>query len=157
MYKIFSKYGTFIAFIIGLVFTLIFLIPVFSGLPEGFSELSGEEQVATTVFDSGLKATLILLIASVVVLILASIYATVINPKGAVKGIIGIAALLILMFVLYSTTGDESNARVLAAMDQFNISETMGRWIGACLKGTFILSLVAVAIMVLGELRTLFR
>ena len=117
MYKLFSKYGLLLAFSIGLIFTLIFLIPVLSGLPEGFSEMAVEEKSNTTVFDVGLKATIGLLIAAVIILILGSLLTLAKNPKGALKVIIGIAILLVLIFVLYSTTDDETNRRVLAAMD----------------------------------------
>lgn len=157
MYKLFSKYGLLLAFVIGLIFTLIFLIPVLSGIPEGFSELASEEQAATNVFDVGLKATIGLLVATVIILVLASLWNVVKNPKGAIMGIIGIAVLLILMFVLYSTTADISNSRVLAAMDEFNVSQNLAKWISAFLKGSFILAGAAIVLMVLGEIRNLFK
>lgn len=157
MYKLLSKYGLLLAFVIGLIFTLIFLIPVLTGLPEGFSELGTEEQATTNVFDVGLKATIGLLIATIIILILGSLMSVVKNPKGTIKGIIGIAILLVLVFVLYSTTDDETNRRVLLAMDEFNVSQNLVKWISAFIRSAFILSGAALLFMVLGELRNLFK
>ena len=157
MYKLFSKYGLLLAFSIGLIFTLIFLLPVLSGLPEGFSEMAVEEQSNTNVFDVGLKATIGLLIAAVIILILGSLLTLAKNPKGALKGIIGIAILLVLIFVLYSTTDDETNRRVLAAMDEFGVSQNLLKWISASIRGAFVLSGAALVLMLLGEVRNLFK
>lgn len=157
MYKLFSKYGLLLAFVIGLIFTLIFLIPVFSGLPEGFSEMGAEEQVTTNVFDVGLKAAMGLLIATIIILILGSLLSLVKNPKGAIMGIIGIAVLLVLVFVLYSTTDSETNGRVLAAMDEFGVSQNQVKWISAFIRSAFILSGGAIVLMILGEIRNLFK
>ncbi len=157
MYKLFAKYGLILAFVIALIFTLIFLVPVLSGLPAGFNELPPEDQVATDVFDVGLKAAIVLIIASVAILILGSLYSIVKNPKSALKGLLGIAVLLVLIFVLYSTTGAESNARVLAAMEEFNVTQNMTRIFSAFLKGSFILAGIALVLMLLGEIRSLLQ
>lgn len=157
MYKLFSKYGLLLAFVIGLVFTLIFLVPVLTGIPEGFSELPVEEQATSNAFDIGLKATIGLLVATIIILILAALAGVAKNPKGAIMGIIGIAVLLILVFVLYSTTPAEDNGRVLAAMDEFNVTQNLAKWISAFLKGSFVLAGIAIVLMVLGEVRNLFK
>ena len=157
MYKLFSKYGLILAFVIGLLFILIFLIPVLTGLPAGFMEMGNDDQVKTTVFDVGLKATGGLLIATVIITILASLYSLAKNPKGAIKGIIGIAVLLVVVFVLYSTSTAEAGGRVQAAMHEFNVSDTMGKWISAFMKTSFVLAAAAVIVVVLGEITNLFK
>lgn len=157
MYKLFSKYGLILAFVIGLVFILIFLIPALSGLPEGFSVMGTEEQVNTNAFDVGLKATGGLLIATIIITILASLLSLAKNPKGAIKGIIGIAVLLVVVFVLYSTSSAEASGRVQAAMQEFNVSASMSKWISAFLKSSFILAGAAIVLMILGEVRNLFK
>lgn len=157
MYKLFSKYGLILAFVIGLVFILIFLIPALSGLPEGFGEMAMEEQSKTSAFNTGLKATIGLLIATVVITILASLLSVAKNPKGAIKGIIGVAVLLVVVFVLYSTSTVEAGGRVQAAMQEFNVSDSLSKWITAFLKSSFILAGAAVALVVLGEVRNLFQ
>ena len=157
MYKLFSKYGLILAFVIGLVFTLIFLIPALSGLPAGFDQLGDEEQVTTNAFNVGLKATIGLLIATIIITILASLLSLAKNPKGAIKGIIGIAVLLVIVFVLYSTSSAETTGRVQAAMQEFNVSDNMGKWISAFLKSAFILAGGAIVLMILGEIRNLFQ
>lgn len=157
MYKLFSKFGLILAFVIGLVFILIFLIPALSGLPEGFSLMGTEEQVTTNAFDVGLKATGGLLIATVIITILASLLSLAKNPKGAIKGVIGIAVLLVVVFVLYSTSTAEASGRVQAAMQEFDVSASMSKWISAFLKSSFILAGAAVVLMILGEIRNLFQ
>lgn len=157
MYKLFSKYGLLFAFVIGLVFVLIFFLPVVSGLPEGFSLLPDEEQTATSVFDVGLKATGALFVATVIITILASLLSLVKNPKGAVKGIIALAILLVVMFVLYSISADEDGSRVQAALAEFNVSSTLSQWISAFMKGSFIMVLGAVLIAIVGEIINIFK
>lgn len=157
MYKLFSKYGLLFAFVIGLVFVLIFFLPVVSGLPEGFSLLPDEEQTATNVFDVGLKATGALFVATVIITILASLLSLVKNPKGAVKGIIALAILLVVMFVLYSMSAGEDGNRVQAALAEFNVSSTLSQWISAFMKGSFIMVLGAVLIAIVGEIINIFK
>lgn len=157
MYKLFSKYGLIFAFAVGVVFILIFLVPVLSGLPDGFTELADEEQVTTNVFNTGLRATGVLLIATVIITILASLWSLAKDPKGAVKGVIGIAILLVIMFVLYSTSAGEDGGRVQAALAEFNVTSTMSQWISAFIKGAFVMAGGAIILMVLGEISNLFK
>ena len=157
MYKLFSKYGLLFAFIIGLVFILIFIVPVITGLPEGFTLLPDEEQTATSVFDVGLKAAMVLLVAAVIITILASLLSLIKNPKGAVKGIIALAILLVIMFVLYSMSADEDGNRVQAALAEFNVSSALSQWISAFMKGSFIMVLGAVLIAIVGEIINIFK
>lgn len=157
MYKLLSKYGLVLAFVIGLVFTLIFLIPALNGLPEGFGELPVDEQTKTDAFNVGLKATIFLFIATVVITILASLLSVAKDPKAAVKGIIGVAIICVLVFVLYSTSTAETSGIVAAAATEFGVSDNLSKWISAFLKGAFILSGAAIIIVVLGELRNLLK
>src|SRR5690625_1578185 len=157
MYKLFSRYGLLFAFIIGLVFILIFIVPVITGLPEGFTLLPDEEQTATSVFDTGLQAAAVLFIATVIITILASLLSLVKNPKGAIKGIIALAILLVVMFVLYSVSADEDGSRVQAAMAEFNVTSTLSQWISAFMKGSFIMVLGAIGIAIVGEILNIFK
>lgn len=157
MYKLFSRYGLIFAFVVGLVFILIFFLPVVTGLPEGFSLLPDEEQTATSVFDTGLKAAAVLFVATVIITILASILSLVKNPKGAIKGIIALAILLVVMFVLYSVSADEDGSRVQAAMAEFNVTSTLSQWISAFMKGSFIMVLAAIGIAIVGEILNIFK
>ncbi|WP_236974392.1 hypothetical protein [Membranihabitans maritimus] len=157
MYKLLSKYGLALAFVIGLVFTLIFLIPAMNGLPAGFGEMVMEEQTKTNAFNTGLKATIVLFIATVIITILASLLSVIKDPRAAIKGIIGIAILLILVFILYSTSLAEQGGRVAAAATEFGVNDNMSKWISAFIKGAFVLSGAAIVIVILGELRNLFK
>lgn len=157
MYKILSKYGLGLAFGIGLLFSLIFLIPVLSGLPEGFGDLAVEEQTKTDVFNTGLKATIFLFIATVIITILASLISVAKDPKASIKGIIGIAIIVVLVFVLYSTSTAETSGIVAAAATEFGVSPNLSKWISAFLKGSFILAGGAILIVILGELRNLIK
>lgn len=157
MYKLFSKYGLLIAFVVGLVFTLIAIIPAFTSLPDGFSIMDMEEQVKTTAFDTGLKVTIGLFFAAIIITILVSVLGILKNPKAAIKGVIGIAVLVVLIFVLYSTSPVDSSPGYQAFLDEFNVSDNLSRWIDAGLKSSYILTAVAVGVMVLGEVRNLFK
>lgn len=156
MYKILTKHGQLIAFGIGLLVIILYLGSVFGGL-DSFSLLSKEDRGTTSIFDLGLKATLVLLVICAICAVLFGIWHMVTNPKGAIKGIIGLAVIIILFIILYSMSTPETSGIVGNAVEKFNLSAGESKFISAALKSTLILGALAALSFVVSEIRNFFK
>lgn len=156
MYKALTKHGQLIAFVIGLLVILAFFGSVLGGL-DSFNGLSKEDQGTTTIFDLGLKLTVVLFLLCAVAAVLFGIYHMVTNPKGAMKAIIALVVLGILFFVLYSTSSSETSGIVANALEKFDVTEGQSKFISAALKSTLILGAAAALSFVISEIRNFFK
>jgi heme/copper-type cytochrome/quinol oxidase subunit 2 len=157
MYNFLVKNGQLVAFLLGVVITLIFLISVFSGIGE-FNMLSEEEQDATTIFDFGLKATVVLIIITAASMLLFGIYQVATNFRSSLKGIIGLVVLIIVFFVTYSAASGEATGAVAEAADKAG-GLTAGnlKFISGSITTAIILVALAAASFVLSEIRNIFK
>ena len=156
MYKILTKHGQLAAFGIGLLIIVLFIGSVFSGV-EGFNALSKEDQLNTTIFDIGLKMTIVLLVVCALVAILFALYQTATNPKAALKGIIAMVVLVIIFGALYSTATAETTGPIGNAVEEFGLTENQSKIVSAGIRSTLILGGLAVAAFVISEIRNLFK
>ena len=156
MYKLLTKHGQVGAFAIGLIIIVIFFISVFGGLDQ-FNALTKEDKGTTTIFDAGLYLTVGLLILCAIAAVVFGIYQMVTNPKGALKGIIGLVVLGVIFAVLYSTSEAESSGAVGRAVEKFKVSEGQSKLISAGVKSTLILGGLAALSFVVSEIRNFFK
>jgi len=157
MYNFLVKNGQLVAFLLGVVITVIFLISVFSGIGE-FNMLSEEEQDATTIFDFGLIATVVLIIVTAISMLLFGIYQVATNFRSSLKGIIGLLAILVLFFITYSVASGEPTGAVAEAADKAGgLTPGNLKFIGGSITTSLILVGVAAAAFVLSEIRNLFK
>ena len=156
MYKLLTKHGQLIAFGIGLLVIILYLGSVFGGL-DSFSLLSKEDRGTTSIFDLGLKATLVLLVICAICAVLFGIWHMVTNPKGAIKGIIGLVVIIILFIILYSMSTPETSGIVGNAVEKFNLTAGESKFISAALKSTLILGGLAALSFVVSEIRNFFK
>jgi len=156
MYKIFTKHGQLMAFGLGAVVIVIYYISIMSGLDE-FNSLSADDRATTGIFNLGLQATGVLLIICAAAMILFGIYHVITNPKGAIKGIIGVAVLVILFFILYSMAVPETSGIVGNAASDFNLTDVQSKIISAALRSTLIIGALAVLAFVVSEISNFFK
>ncbi len=162
MYKLLLKHGQLAAFALGLLVIIIFGLSVSSGL-DGFNALSDEDQATTTIFDIGLKLTIVLLVICAAAAVLFAIYQMVTNPKGALKGIIALVVIAVLFFILYSSASVETSGPIANAIEKFEASsggdftDSNSKMVSAGIKSTLILGAIAVAAFVISEIRNLFK
>ncbi len=156
MYNILTKHGQLIAFAIGLIVIVAFFLGVFGGL-DGFNALTKEDKGTTTIFDTGLYLTIALLILCAVAAVLFGIYQMVTNPKGAIKGIIGLVVLGVIFAALYSMSPAETSGPVGRAVEKFNVSDSESKIISAGIKSTLILGGLAALAFVVSEIRNFFK
>ncbi|MEM9886356.1 MAG: hypothetical protein AAF849_10720 [Bacteroidota bacterium] len=157
MYQFLSKNGQTIAFGLGVVLTAIFLISAFGGI-EKFNMLPEEEQWQTNIFNIGFYAVIALTILCFAAALLFGVGQMFGDLKGALKGIIGIAALVVIFFIVYSAVDPAADsAGVMKEIKQFELTDGQSKFISAGLVTTIILSLVALATFVVFEVINLFK
>ncbi len=156
MYKLLTKHGQLGAFAIGLIIIVIFFISVFGGL-DGFNALTKEDKGTTTIFDAGLYLTVALLVLCAVAAVIFGIWQMVTNPKGAIKGIVGLIVLGVIFGALYSMSDSETSGAVGRAIEKFNVTEGQSKLISAGIKSTLILGCLAALAFVVSEIRNFFK
>jgi hypothetical protein len=157
MYNFLVKNGQLVAFLLGVVITVVFLISVFSGIGE-FNMLAEEEQLSTTIFDFGLKATVVLIIVTAISMLLFGIYQVATNFRSSLKGIIGLVVLIIVFFVTYSAASGEASGAVAEAADKAGgLTPGNLKFISGAITTALILIALAAASFVLSEIRNIFK
>ncbi len=164
MYNFLSKNGQFLGFGLGLLFVVIFLISVFSGL-EGFNSLATpEEQYTTGIFNAGIYGAIILIVIAAVAAILFSVFNIFSDLKGSLKGLIGIGVLLVIFFVLYSMSSGTAEGIVKKAVDSFHnnnpgatITEGILKFISGGIGLAVLLSLLGLLVAAVSEIRNAFK
>jgi len=101
-----------------------------------------------SVIDIGIYVTYGLLAVAAVSAILASIIQMVGNFKKAIPALIGIAVLVIIVLVSYSTSTNEAYE---------NATPTVSQWVGGGIKATYVLVGLALVSAVFTEVYKYFR
>lgn len=151
MYAFLNKYGQALAFGIGLLITVIFLGSIFSADEAVFDTLQGDDRsYDTDIFNFGMYASIALIVVAFVAAILFGVYQMAQNPKGSLKGIIGLAVLVLIMFVGYSSANGviaNESAEIQAAIEKFTTSQEAD-FTGGNLK--FISGAILAALVMIG-------
>ena len=128
MYSFLNKYGQALAFGIGVLITIIFLASIFSA-DDTTRELllandKSPEAYETSIFDFGIYISLVLTGLAFVVAVIFGVAQMASNPKGSIKGIAGLAVLLIILFVGYSmASGEVTDPEIANAIEKFETSQ----------------------------------
>src|SRR5690606_21474815 len=154
MYKFLTKNGTLLAFGIGGLISLVFFIIAITGIPAGFADMPKDQQFATGAFDFGIAISIFLTIAAFAALIIFGILQIVSNPKGAMKGIIALAAILVIFFIAYSMADGTVQERWAS---DFGITEGLSKYVSGALATTIILTIVAIGVFIFSEFRDFFK
>lgn len=157
MYAFLNKYGQALAFGIGVLVTLIFLVSIFT-MPEAemdmlSNESAGAEKYATSAFDFGLYGSIFLTVIAFIAAAGFGIYQLASSPKGSLKGLIGLAVLLVIAFVSYSAAnGDlaQESPEIVNSINKFNTDQE-ANFDGGTLKfvsGSIITSVVMIGLAI---------
>ena len=156
MYRILMKYGQLGAFVLGVLVITAFFISIGGGVDE-FNALSKEDRPTTTIFNVGLYLTIALLIFCAIIAVIFGLYQMITNPKGAIKGIIGLAVIAVLFGALYSTSAAETSGIVGTAVEKFSVTDNESKIISAGMKSTLLLGCLAILAFVVSEIRNFFK
>lgn len=170
MYAFLNKYGQALAFGIGVLVTLIFLVSIFTmPAPEMellSSESAGAEKYATTAFDFGLYGSLFLTVIAFIAALVFGVGQLISSPKGSMKGIIGFIGLLVIAFLSYSMANGDLAAEspeIVNSINKFN-TDQQSDFDGGTLKfvsGSIITSLIMIGLAILAlvvfGIRSIFK
>ena len=128
MYSFLNKYGQALAFGIGVLITIIFLASIFSADDATLEMLQANDKTAETyetdIFNFGISISVILTALAFVVALIFGIVQMISNPKGSLKGLAGLAVLLIILFVGYSmASGEVTDPEIANAIEKFETSQ----------------------------------
>lgn len=80
------------------------------------------------------------------------------NPKSAIKGIVGIVALLAIFFLIYSSVDPASApADVQAVERQFEVTASQSKFISGSIIATIVLTGIALVTFLVFEVINLFK
>lgn len=158
MYNFLVKNGQQVAFGLGLLITVIFLVSIFSGMEE-YTMLPEEERVTTDIFNFGLRGALVLTAAAALGMILFGLYHILTNFRSSIKGILGVVALIAIFIVGYSMASAEPETTAIAeaAQKAGGISDNQMKFIGGAITTSLVLVGLGVAAFILSEIRNFFK
>lgn len=160
MYKFLVANGQRLAFGLGILITAIFLFSVIGGLDQ-FNELPDEDQVTTTIFNSGISGAIILIVIAAAALILFGLFQVLSNLKASLKGIIGLAVLLVVFFIAYSSANGDAAAEIgpiSTAIEKVGgIAPGNLKFIGGAIVTAMVLIGTAFASFILAEIINFFK
>lgn len=156
MYKFLVRNGQLFAFGLGILFTVIFLGGVLSGL-DGFNALGEEEQGTTNIFNFGLYAVVALAILCVILLIGFGLYHIVTDFKSARQGLIGVGVLLVLFIIARAIAPADMGTHIQELMTEFNVTESASQNISGGIAFTLLLLGIAAVAFVFSEIRNFFK
>lgn len=164
MYKFLTKNGQTMALLLGVFCILVFLIPVFTGiggagydLGTDLNALPDEAKDKINFFNPGLGLARFLVYAGFGLALIFGIVNFAKFPRASLKAAGGLVAIVVLFFILYSTSQMESTGKLAMLHDKFDVSEGVSKFISGGLKTTVFLAVGAFVIMILAEIRNFFK
>lgn len=156
MYKFLSRNGQMIGFGLGALISVLFLISWLSGT-SSMMALPEDERYKTGIFDVGFIGTIILLVLAVASLVIFGLLQTANNLKGSMKGLIGIAILVVVFLISYATASADATGIVADAAKKMDVSNSTIRMIGAGLNTVVVLAIVTFVALIASEIRNFFK
>jgi len=165
MYKFLTKNGQAIALGLGVLVVAIFLGSALSGMSSAgydvgtdLNKLSAEQKADIGFFNPGIALTVFMAgLAAFLALVVFGIMDLVKFPKSALKFGVGLIALLAIFFILYSTSSGEGTGKLAMLIDKFDVTPRVSKFISAGIWTTIGLAAAAAGIMVLAEIRNIFK
>lgn len=102
------------------------------------------------IIDIGIIVTFILIGLAAAAVVLSAIYHLITNFKSARGGLVGLAVLVIILFISYSVSTNE-------AYEALDVGPTASQWIGGGITATMVLIGLAIVAAVFTEVYKLFR
>jgi len=156
MYKLLTKNGQLFAFGLGALITVVFLLLIFSGL-EDFNLLDKDTRITSDIFNFGMYAGIALVAICALSMLAFGVIQIASNPKGSLKGLIGIVAIIVIFFIAKSIGTGESAPDLVEAMSKNGVTESVGANISGAILLTALVGGIAVAALVVSEVRNFFK
>lgn len=154
MYKFLTRNGQVLAFGLGILITILFLVTVFSGLDE-FNGLAEDQKGTTSIFNLGLGSSIFLVIAGFAAIIIFGLIQVFGDLKGSMVGLGGFAAILAIFFIARGAGGDDT--AIADTISKFQVSESESGIISGAISTGLALAALAAITFVLSEIRNFFK
>ena len=161
MYKFLTKNGLLVALGVGVAVIIVHFASVFAGL-EAFNQIPDDLESKPELLMEGAKLvgpgivlTAILFVIAAIAMVGFGIFQVATNPKGAIKGIAGLALIAVIFGIGWAMSGNE----VLEVWDTkgFGITPTISKYVGASVFVSIALLVLAAVGLVLSEIRNFFK
>ena len=122
MYKFLAKNGQALAFGLGMLLVILFLVTALPATGSvNFETMSDTEKYNSNIFSVGLYAALVLAVIAAIGMVLFGVIQMASSFKTSWKGIAGFVAILVIFFIAYSTvdTAEASEPYMQGAIDKF--------------------------------------
>ncbi len=162
MYNFLTKNGQLFAFLLGAISTIIVVGSILGSsdkvlLDNPEAAKMAPEIANTGILNTGLSITVMLFVIALGAAIIFGLVNLATNFKSSLKFIVGFAVMLIIFFVLKSTSDHETVGKIVETMKEFNIDEGLSKGISAAVKGSIVMAVVAVGSVILFEIANLFK
>jgi hypothetical protein len=165
MYSFLTRNGQVLAFGLGLLLIVIFLLIAISGAGDyNFEGMSVADIKGVTIFDFGLYAAIALVVIAIAAMLIFSVLQFVDNPKAALKGVLGLVAVVLVFIIAYSLANSEpGNARIAASIRNFEeagngvIGPGTLKFIGGGIITALIMSVSAAVLLLVTGVRSLLK
>lgn len=158
MYSFLTRNGQTVAFGVGLLMAIIMVVSISGGVGD-WSQI-GENDMArydTTIFNFGMYAAFALMALAAAAAVLFGVYHLATNPKGALKGILGLVAVIALFFIIYSSADPQPEMLEKMAKLDFNVTPGQSKMITGSIWTALILAGLAVAATAVSEIINFFK
>ncbi len=156
MYNFLVKNGQSLAFIIGTVLTILFLVFALSGM-ESFLALPEEEEATTNIFNFGISSAIALAVIALIAWVLFSLFQIATNIGGSMKGVLGAAVLVAVFLAAYFSGTVESSGTIFEAAQKQGVTDANSKFISGGITTALILVAIAAVSFVLFEIRNFFK
>ena len=158
MYTFLTRNGQTIAFGIGLLLVIVTIAAIFGGVDE-WSLIPDDDfsRYDTTIFNAGMYGAILLIVLCAAAALLFGVFQLATNFKGAIKGIIGLVAIVVLFYIIKGTAdpsldGLNLNDDIAGALDA-----GQSTFITGAIATALILAAIAVVATAVSEVINFFR
>jgi len=156
MYKFLAKNGQVLAFGLGALLSVLFLISWLGG-QESLNALPDDEKFKTGIFDVGILGATFFVALATLILIGFAIVQIATDFKRSIKGIIAVAVLIAVFVIAYSTSTPDKTGIVGAAAAKMGVSDNTQKLIGGGLTTFYILLGLTFLGLIASEIRNFFK
>ena len=159
MYSFLTKNGQTLAFGIGFLVVLLSLIIIFSGSGE-FAAIADENNPArydTTIFNFIMYAAAALVVLCALAAVLFGIYQVATDPKGALKGLLGLGIVVVVLLILYSSADPDTAMLAAQARDGFFVEPGESKFISGLILTALGMAGTAVVALAISEIISFFK
>ncbi|MBX2929117.1 MAG: hypothetical protein KF852_14865 [Saprospiraceae bacterium] len=158
MYQTLSRNGQTFGFLLGAVIVLLFVLIMGAGWSSFEAYGDTPERYNTSIFNFGMFAAMGLIILGVIAVVLFGIGQMASNPKAAMRGILGVVALIAVFLLSYATANGDATGPLAKSIENAGGISTNGlKLIGGGITTAIVLSLVAGVAILLSEVRNFFK